>query len=324
MAKYLMGLLLTIATSVPAWAVSPEAILQPNGAQHFTADALLEAFFADDYRIGDEWGKKPVTEKDLEASPYFERMAMATAKVRGGGTGFYLGKYNGLHLLATNNHVCPKQTTCSFPGAVEFPLLNKTYTMKRYIGTWTDIDLAILAIQVPAEDESLLAPLASPFAFNTDVYAGQELVTIGFGVGSNPGRVMVANQDNDCKVFSGKGEYRHLKDPDDYNPGPHLVWSFANGCDVSHGDSGSAMMDRKTGEVVGIIWTGKIPKNAVVQDSRFLNQLLKNPSEVVWKELSYAVPAVMMKKVLLQQMEEKKLTGVDAETLQALIVSQEN
>lgn len=315
-------ILLATATST-AWAVSPESVLQPSSFRDFNIESLVEAFVADDYRIGDEWGKKPVTAKDLSSSPHFERMATATARVRGGGTGFYMGKYNGMHLLATNNHVCPEKDTCSWAGAVEFPLLKKSYTMSRYIGTWTDIDLAILAIEVPKEDEALLASLASPFAFNTDVYTGQELTTIGFGVGSNPGRVMVANQDNDCKVFSAEGEYRHLKDPDDYNPGPHLVWSFANGCDVSHGDSGSAMMDRRTGEVIGIIWTGKIPKNTLVQDSKYLQELLRKPSEVIWKELSYAVPAVMMKKVLLQAITDKKLTGVDADTIQALIAAQE-
>src|SRR5690606_34729203 len=96
---------------------------------------------------------------------------------------------------------------------------------------------------------------------------------------------LVANQDNDCIVYSETDDVRFMADPDDLNPGDYSVWSFANGCDVSHGDSGSAMVDRNTGEIVGIIWTGRIPKDKKVQDPAYLDSIYSSSSEDVWKQL---------------------------------------
>lgn len=245
------------------------------------------------YQIGSEWGKKVVTRDQLQsANAAFNRAAMATAKI-GGGTGFYLGKFNGLHVVATNHHVCSVGAACLGTNA-SFAVINKAYKLDLWLGTFNDIDLTLMTITVPAADEALLAPLAANFQFNKDVTVGQKLLTIGFGVANNPGRQLMANQDSDCVVLSRTGEYRSMRDPDDLNPGPDSVWSFANGCDVSHGDSGSAMVDRQTGEVMGIIWTGRIPKNAKVQNSTYVQSLLNQPNDDIWKELSYAVPAKKM------------------------------
>ena len=60
------------------------------------------------YRMGDEWGKKKVTIGELEKKSPFQRAAMATGSVSGG-TAFYLGKYNGFHVVATNHHVMDKE-----------------------------------------------------------------------------------------------------------------------------------------------------------------------------------------------------------------------
>jgi hypothetical protein len=104
----------------------------------------------------------------------------------------------------------------------------------------------------------------------------------------------MANQDSDCYVFSQDSEYRLMGDPDEFNPGPYRAWSFATSCDVSHGDSGSAMVDRETGKVVGIIWTGRIPKKREIQSSSYLSRLFQDHGEEIWSELSYSVPAEKM------------------------------
>ena len=315
--KSIMGLLVLVL-SVQAHAITPEEIL--NGIKFFDTNGLEQKVFNDTYRIGDEWGKNEVTEKDLNSDVHYRRMALSTAKVRGGGTGFYMGVHNGRHLLATNNHVCPSQFKCSRKGAVNFTMLGVKATMSEWMGSWTDIDLAIFAIEFQSEEDAAkLAGLASPFAFNDDLYRGQPLVTIGYGMADNPGRVLVGNRDDDCRVYSGTAEYRHMKDPDDLNPGKNLVWSFANGCDVSHGDSGSAMMDRNTGKVIGIIWTGRIPKAEKVQSSAFMRGLLENPTEEIWQELSYGVPAPMIATHLLDLIERGQIEPDKAATLIALM-----
>ena len=265
----------------------------------------FKATLSDTYRIGDEWGKRPYSEKNQYSEPVL-RMAQATARV-GGATGFYLGEFAGRHVMATNYHVCESERDC-LGTLVRFTALGRSYTINRFFGSWSDVDLALFTIDVPnAKDASLLQSVASPFDFSNSLYRGQPLATVGFGVGSNPGRAMVINEDSDCVVFSDANEFRFMADPDDLNPGPYKAWSFANGCDVSHGDSGSAMIDRETGQVVGIIWTGKIPKSSFVQSSKFLKDLLASPNEVVWKELSYAVPSQKIGDYLKELLAKKAL-----------------
>lgn len=255
-----------------------------------------------DYQIGEEWGKKLVTNEDVAADTFFARMAKATAMIRRGGTGFYLGVFNGHHIMATNHHVCPEAMDCSYDRAIEFPLLGFKTKVEEFYGSWPEIDLSLFSIEVNSlAFLQALSNNASPFAFNEDVYRGEELTTIGFGVANNPMHKLMANQDSDCVVFSGNAEYRLMADPDELNPGEYKAWSFANGCDVSHGDSGSAMMDRKSGHVVGIIWTGRIPKNKKVQSSQYLHEIMNQPNEDIWTELSYSVPAVHMKEYLQEQ-----------------------
>ncbi len=248
----------------------------------------------DTYRIGDEWGKKRVEEEDLNRSPQLRMIATATGMLNGA-TSFYIGDYEGYHVVASNNHVCP--TSC-LGKSVRFPILNFSAKVIKFFGTWTDIDMSLMAIELTDEQAAALKPFARPFDFNRAIETGEELITVGFGRGDNPNGYLVANEDSDCKVFSGKDEFRFMRDPDELNPGRYEVWSFANGCDVSHGDSGSAMVDRQSGNVIGIVWTGRIPKSEKVQHSDYLDNMLATHSEEIWKELTYAVPAAKIREFL--------------------------
>lgn len=271
------------------------------------------------YRIGDEWGKKKVTSETLKTeSPGFARMALATAYLPVGGTGFYLGKFNGSHVVATNHHVCPKAFECVGDRA-DFRMLGKKFKITKFFITIPDVDLTLLAIDIPESEEAEMSEVARNFSFNQDVYKGQELITMGFGVAGNARNYLMANQDSDCKVFSEAGEYRHMADPDDINPGTYNAWSFANGCDVSHGDSGSAMVDRRTGDIVGIIWTGKIPKSRLAQNSENLDRMLQTSAPEIWKELSYAVPATKIKEYIRTYARSSKFDHQTREVFNALI-----
>lgn len=273
----------------------------------------------DTYRIGDEWGKKAVSLPDLENSTEaFRRAALATAKVQGA-TAFFLGQFNDHWVMATNHHVFPRASSC-LGTQVEFPLLKIRTKCVSFFGTWSDIDLSLFSIQLKnPQDGIALKAVAGNFAFRKDVFTGEDLMTIGFGVAGNSGRNLMAAQDSDCKVFSTTGEYRFLADPDSLNPGTYRAWSFANGCDVSHGDSGSAMVDRKTGEVMGIIWTGKIPKAAAVQSSAYLDKLIMTGGEEIWKELSYSVPAVKMREFLYNILSDPKMDENTRKTISDLL-----
>ena len=247
-----------------------------------------------DYRIGDEFGKTPVTATVLATAPSaFLRAARATARVDRA-TGFYLGKFAGAHVVATNHHVL---STMSCMGRIAtFPLLDEVQlSCERVLGTWSSIDLALFQVSVGDATEAKLAEVGGNFRFYDEVRAGQSLMTIGFGVAGNDDGVMMANQDADCRVLSKDGEYRRMADPDPTNPGWFEAWSFSHTCDVSYGDSGSAIVDRKSGLPVGILWTGRFPKQARVQSSAYLQQLLGTEQADVWTEMNYAVPATKIR-----------------------------
>lgn len=247
-----------------------------------------------DYQMGDEFGKKAVTTAVLaDATDAFKRAASATAKV-GGATGFYLGKFGGAHVMATNHHVQPSMS-CS--GSSTFPLLgNLRVPCKKVYGTWPNIDLALFEITVARpEDEAKLAAVAANFTFNDEIEKGAALITVGFGIAGNSQRVMMGNQDSDCRVLSKTAEYRLMADPDEFNTASYKAWSFSHTCDISHGDSGSAMVDRRTGKPVGIVWTGRIPKKASVQSSAYLEQVFGTDHADVWNEMNYAVPATKIR-----------------------------
>ncbi|MBL7717162.1 MAG: trypsin-like peptidase domain-containing protein [Bdellovibrionales bacterium] len=271
-----------------------------------------------EYQIGSKWGKAPITQTQYQSeTAVFQRAAAATAFL-GGGTAFYIGLFDGKHVIATNHHVCPTLKSCVGKMA-RFSVLGKKQKVSMTFGTWPEIDLSLHAIDVLAAEAATFSAIAKNFSFDHELYRGQLLLTVGYGSASNPMGRIVANQDSDCKVFSDRGEFRFMADPDAIKPGTYKAWSFATGCDVSHGDSGSAMVDRQTGEVVGVIWTGKFPKLATVQNSSYLDALLVHPTEEIWTELSYAVPAMKIKEFLLNQIGQTKMDPVTLGVLQRVI-----
>jgi Trypsin-like peptidase domain len=248
-----------------------------------------------DYQIGSSWGKKQVTQAILDSeSPIFKRLAHATGKVSvgfGTATAFVIGEKNGKVLMATNHHVIEDQAGCG-GSRLSFEFLGlRNLACDTVITTSTDLDLTLFTLKnVTPEAKAKLLAVAK--AFSTDLpRKGQKLLTIGYGVASNPSGNLMSGQDDDCKTFSPDEEIRFMADPDEFNPGPYKTWMFATGCDVSHGDSGSAIVDSETGDVVGILSTGKIPKNARVRDAAYLSDIYDSSSEDVWKELSYMVPS---------------------------------
>ncbi len=276
----------------------------------------------DNYQIGDVWGKLPLDAAQVRAgSAVLRKAARATARYAGlfgGATGFYMGKFNGQHIMGTNHHVVDG-VGCA--GAkLTFPFLGTnglTVKCKRIIGHWTDADFGLIVLDIPASEEALFDGVGVNFAYNQKIEHGMPLLTVGFGIAKNPGqRNMMVNQDNDCKVYSATGDYRLMGDPDTMNPGPYKAWSFAHGCDISHGDSGSAFFNRNTGEMVGIVWTAATPKDPRVLTRVYLDHL-DTSSEDIWTKLGYTVPATKIGDVLKSI--EPTLPADDAKTVEAIL-----
>lgn len=277
----LLGLLLflgTPASGVSAFAQSPGRPLRES---------------LRDFQIGDEWGQFAVEESQFaSAGRVFENLARATARYRGA-TSFYLGMYAGQALMATNYHVqssfdC-KDGENGGPAWVEFPFLGLRAPCKKVYGIWREADVALFSIAVTPEQEERLAPFAHPLSEARSVRFDEPLLTMGFGSAGNPERRMTANWDSDCRVLSGDDEFVFLRDPDHPSPQSYSAWSFATGCDASYGDSGSAVVDRSTGEVLGLLWTGALPKRREVQDSHKVREWQDRRGLEVWREFNYVV-----------------------------------
>jgi len=256
----------------------------------------------DDYQIGEAWSKTALTDDILTSqSPIFQRAALATAKVIGSdfvATAFAIGEKNGEVLLATNHHVIESHESCETI-KIRFDYLRVgTLRCARIVTTNTDLDLTIFSVSgVNDTTKAAILNVASSFSAGAPK-KGARLITFGYGAVSNPRHNLMFGSDEDCKIFSPDNETRFMADPDELNPGPYKTSMFATGCDVSHGDSGSAFVDLATGDVVGLLSTGKVPKDPRVRDTSYLKTIYDSSSDDVWKQLTYVVPATKIRELV--------------------------
>ncbi len=286
-------------------------------------DAVKDALADWIYRVGDEWGKNVLAgstlrNKKLKFVEELKRTAKATAKV-GKGTGFYLGQFNGFHLIATNYHV--HMRLVAEPDTykkIEFPFLDLDFNFVRTIGAWLEIDLALFTINIENRwDLKELQSVAKNFSFDYPITRNQELLTVGFGRAKNHYSNMVGAWDSDCKVFSGVNEFK-TKNGLDENGKVVATWAFAVGCDASDGDSGSPVVTRDTGDIIGILW-GVAPRT-MAQSSQSLDNMIKENSPAIWKNLNYAVPAAKIKEFLLEEVKSGAITNeIERKTILAFL-----
>lgn len=279
------------------------------------------------YRLGSSWNRinllsQPQYLQDMQ----IRRIALATAKIVSAfniGTGFYLGKIDGEYLVATNYHVFANVLTCgltTFAPLVKFTLAGVSGICKRIIVDLPDIDLIIFSLEKSnAIENGLKDILPLRFAFDLDITKGTPLVTVGHGKALNEDLLPHIEMSEDCRVLSPSSRYKILSNPD---PDDHLklqVWSFATGCDLSPGDSGSAVLNAKTGHVLGIFWASPSPKPTVYQVSDYLRNIEDEESRDVWKNLSYAVPSIVIKDKLNDFVKDETQLRYKRKIIQSLL-----
>lgn len=255
------------------------------------------SLFASTYQVGEKWSKKHIH----SASKRVQILKESVGEVGARATLFYIGKINDKHLAVTNYHVCPninnKANRCLEQWVKFFYYKNKKGkslegVIKNVPLTQKNLDLAVVEIEFNNLIEFDRAP--TPLVFSdSQPYHSQELISIGYGAYNNEyGVLMIEENSFECQVFSH--QTRLIQDPDIINPVDYSVYSFLHGCDVSHGDSGSPILDRNSMEVVGLLWTGKTPKHDSISQRGF-EQL---PLEFLWKELNYASPGHLINQEL--------------------------
>ena len=253
------------------------------------------------YQVGEFWDKKHIA----LASERSQSLKESVGEVGARATLFYIGKINNKHFGITNYHVCPEKIIP--PNQTSNRCINQSINFFYYQNprghrldgfiksvplTSKELDLSVVEISFNNLDQFTRAPKALSFSSRRP-YLNQELISIGFGVHNNEyGVLKIEDDSTDCQVFSR--ETRLVNDPDTLNPVGYTVNSFLHGCDVSHGDSGSPILDRETFEVVGLLWTGKYPKHESISQRGFESL----PIEFLWKELNYASPGYLIKEEL--------------------------
>jgi hypothetical protein len=264
-----------------------------------------------DFQIGSANGRQKVDRSQLSANGSYRRAIVATGRFNAESV-FYIGRLAGEHVAVTSRHVVFSRNprfdySCS---EIRFDYLLPAHAVrcKAIIATWPELDLALIALDIPStSDAELLAEHALKFDFDSPIRFGQPLLTAGFGsFGSDRHQHLMVNRDEDCMVMSADGDIRlrAVQSSEKDDPG---VWSIAVGCDSSPGDSGSAILDRRSGRVIGVLWGGSTRKPEWVRDSAKLRlRLSKGHDVAVWKVLNYATPAVKIREVVTRDLENER------------------
>lgn len=316
----MLGLTMALFTSCGG---DPELKIGPAP----TDQAEQATFNSDPFQIGPAWGAETINPEFLSSENDYAitRAAQSTVYIRtlfARGTGFFLGEHNGDMLIATNAHVLKNIPSCTVsPVIVDFKNVNLTYTCSKVIGIWRSIDFAILSLNTnSASRRTLLRLDPLKFDFSSDIAKNNLLMTIGYGDRTSSGSKLTLKRDDDCRVYSPTETFKRLNNPEEKDA--LSVLSFAMGCDISPGDSGSPVMDRNTGDVVGIAWSTYTPKPATLRSGAYMARLRAEESEDVWNYLSYAVPASEIRQELIRwtyQVQRSRIMTKRRETILKLL-----
>lgn len=282
------------------------------------------------FQLGDHWDKKPITGKNIQKVPAaVANLARHTALIRyikpsGNlevGTAFFAGKFQGKFLFVTNHHVIDSQETCN-KALIVFADGGSTISTRMLecdqllltLSQSQGSDVTLFTVKynkVAADPASIkkfgLEPVIEGLSgleldFSNTSEPRQQVAQAGFGLAGKTMStldILTGDWSPDCQVIS-TGRYA----PQD------KFGSLAISCDVSNGDSGSALIDLHSGKVVGLVWGSGSSALSSVQDKRAirskeLSSLINTPgSPTIWNNLNYAIPAHLLKEKVLTAINE--------------------
>lgn len=246
------------------------------------------------YYMGNEWSKRKFPLDGITPNKLLTGIADNTVLITDGlnnATGSYMGKTDsGRHLVMTNKHVIDESYACSVFKQVKFEFLyptKRSFYCRQEVISIPEIDLAIVELDAETDDPFLGQRKGLKLAKDLSLSNQHPFITAGFGGYKNQKADLVIDQSDECRLISPSNEYKELV----YKRNRPSVWSIAIACDISVGDSGSALMDPLTGLIAGVIWSGVYPKFKSRVSFNAIDDILTKNSELLWSSYNYAVPA---------------------------------
>jgi hypothetical protein len=270
-------------------------------------------------QIGPSWNKAVLTKDVFSTLPlHLRKLALSTASFNDG-TAFYLGKFNGKHVMATNAHVVLEKSEACRRAVAKFTMLGARFRCQKIISFLTDVELALFTIDTTPADDVFFQTLGVTLETKIATAANVGLFTLGYGGFRNSSGSLTYTTGGFCKTFSATTPGMYLPDPDRSDRLPYKVWSFAMGCNASWGDSGSPVVDLRTGKVLGLLWSSKFPKDPRTRDAKYLNMILSTGDAAIWKQLTYASNLLRFPEVASRRLAKINANSDEAKLLRDLL-----
>jgi hypothetical protein len=228
------------------------------------------------YKGGDSWTKYKVNkEKYLTESFSIQDTVLRTAKVLNHrkssvGTSFLIKETDNYFVFLTNYHVLSNQKECN-----KTELLIKDSGFKSHTLDCSQIlqkgsiasgsDYTYFSVK-KTNSNSFLSQLSELKVINANPPLGTELAIVGFAGGKFSKRVydISISQDDDCVFLLGN---RNIS-----LSGKLVRDTIFTGCDIAQGDSGSAILNRFSGELVGLFFGSAVQSRKNSLSSREIHK----------------------------------------------------
>ena len=262
---------------------------------------------ANSIQIGDIYSKIPWRKAYQDnALPFIQEHIENTVLINtptgrgvGRGTGFYIGLHQGRHLFLTNAHVL---TTHECRGTI-ITFLKTSLAQGRaecervLVSRFNREESDMTLFTIKASQLKDFAGKGLELELEFSPRAGQMLMQYGFGIKSLP-RFRDADQaqrefsgqaniDSDCAVISPTGVLQTVPDMS----GKLVHHNISIGCDVTGGDSGSAIVDRETGRVVALLWASGInPRDRDrIKSVDLWSHVIGSDDSRIWENFAFAI-----------------------------------
>lgn len=279
----------------------------------FLAFFLCSQAFAHYVQVGDSYSKfdyKDVyrSESNQHLDNLIENTVLINSRRRGGvsrGTGFYIGKHGGNHVFVTNAHVM-SESECSeadvsflVNGMVRRTARCEKVLFSRFVKEKSDI--TVFTVKESMVSDMLGRGLEIDWDFKVE--PGVKVAQAGFGLKTGSFHTsrlaelrlkrfnMEVSFDSDCVISSKKDTLYFLENL-------NAEGVFSTGCDMASGDSGSALMDRESGKVLGLVFATS--DNKFWTSSEIFWQIIGSDNKRLWQNGSYAISLASLKEFFLE------------------------